>query len=83
MTFAPRVACNRPSSWVFVASDIRKALARRGHPDHHIEELLVNLRPIFEAVERARTHVEDEVVWALVAVAADRARRRANVEHVR
>lgn len=63
MTAAPKLACALPSQWPLVAADIRKALCRRGDPDHHIAELLENIAPIFRAVEQARKRVEDDVIW--------------------
>jgi len=68
-----------------VEADLRRALARAGKSDEVIAATLSELSRVFAAVERARGGVDDELVWALLAVQADRARRRARpiARHVR
>jgi hypothetical protein len=63
------------SSWPTVESDLRRALLAAGRPPPVVDRVLTDLQPVFTAVERARGRVEDELIFALLAVAADRARR--------
>ncbi len=65
------------SDWPRIEADLRRALLRAGHSAAAVNEMLAALQPAFAAIERARGKVEDELVWALVGVAADRARRHA------
>jgi len=63
------------STWRTIAVDLRRALAAAGRPAWAVEATVAELAPIFTAVERARGRVDDAVVFAALAVAADRARR--------
>jgi hypothetical protein len=66
------------SSWPYVADDLRKAMLRPGRSPAVVDRILDDFRPVFAAVKRARGRVEDELASALLAVAADRARRNAH-----
>jgi len=66
-----------PSSWSAVADDLGRAMAARGATAGAVDRVLADLAPVYLAVERARVTVEPELVFALLAVAADRARRKA------
>jgi ribosome-binding protein aMBF1 (putative translation factor) len=57
------------SSW---ADTIRRKARSLGWPDARTAEMLGDVEPLFRAVERARARVDDEVVWAFVALAAER-----------
>ena len=65
------------SAWGAVEVDLRRALAASGRPAAVVDQILEDLRPVFLSVERARLLVEPELVFALLDVAVDRARRRA------
>ncbi|HUZ74765.1 MAG TPA: hypothetical protein VMU87_17405 [Stellaceae bacterium] len=54
---------------------MRQAARAAGCSDAWTESTVAALRPAFEAIERARGKVEAELAWALLAIAADRARR--------
>ena len=74
-------ALKRPaSSWPRVEADLRRTLVAAGQTPAASDRVLSDLAPVYLAVERARVSVELELVWALVGVAADRARRRAQNE---
>ena len=60
-----------------ISSDLRRALLRAGRHQAAVDRTLAAIEPVFAALERARGKVEDELAWALVAMEADRARRRA------
>jgi hypothetical protein len=64
-----------PDTWPAIAADLRRALAAAGRPAWVVEATVANLAPVFAAVERARTSVDDATVFALLSLAADRARR--------
>jgi hypothetical protein len=64
-------------TWAPIAADLRRALEQRGHYAHEIDATLDALAPVVAAVERAGTVVDEAAAWALLAVAADRQRRRA------
>jgi len=70
------------ASWPAVEADLRQALAARGHQASVVDRVLADLRPVYVAVERARLRVEPELVFALLGVAVDRARRRARHERI-
>lgn len=65
------------SAWPAVAADLRRAMLQAGRSESQIAAFLEALRPVVVAVERAGTKVDNEIVWALLAVEADRQRRRA------
>ena len=48
-----------------------------------VDSTLTDLSIVWAAVERARGRLDDDLVWALLLVAADRARRRAQHERGR
>jgi hypothetical protein len=48
-----------------------------------IARVLASLAPVYRAVEQARVTVEPELIYSLLAVAADKARRRAQAERTR
>jgi hypothetical protein len=66
-----------PSAWPAVERDLRRALAASGRPPSVVDRVVADLAPVFIAVERARGRIDDELTFALLAVAADRQRRRA------
>jgi hypothetical protein len=59
-----------------------RAMLRAGKAEREIAPMLDALRPVVLAVERAGTKVDDELAWALLAVEADRLRRRARMARV-
>ncbi|HWE72956.1 MAG TPA: hypothetical protein VG328_07340 [Stellaceae bacterium] len=65
------------TAWADIESDLRKALLRAGRCETVVDAMLNELNRAFVAIERVRGKVDDELVWALVAVQADRYRRRA------
>lgn len=65
------------SAWPAVAADLRRTLLRAGRSERVVDAMLDELAHAFMAIERARGKVDDELVWALVAMQADRYRRRA------
>jgi hypothetical protein len=71
------------SDWPSVENDLRRALLASGKPCPVVDRILADLAPVFAVVERTRGAVDSELVWALVCVAADRARRRAQHERSR
>jgi hypothetical protein len=71
------------SAWPSVEADLRRAMLRAGKSEREIVTILAALRPVVLAVERAGTVVDDELAWALLAVEADRLRRRAQQARVR
>jgi hypothetical protein len=66
------------SDWPHVETDLRRALLASGRSASVVDRTLAAIAPIFAALERARGKVEDELAWALVAMEADRTRRRAH-----
>ena len=65
-------------AWPAVEADLRRCLLRAGRSEAAADAMLAALAPAFAAIERARGKVDDGLVWALVAMQADRARRRAS-----
>jgi hypothetical protein len=63
------------TGWPAVERDVRRALAAAGHGAAAVDRVVADLAPAYRAVERAHVKVDPALVWALVAVAADRARR--------
>jgi hypothetical protein len=58
-------------------ADLRRAMLRAGKAERMIVTMLVALRPVVLAVERAGTKVDSDIAWALLAVEANRRRRGA------
>ena len=58
-------------TWPVVASDLRGTLLRSGVSEAVVERVFAAVAPAVVAIERERGVVEDELLWALVAVAAD------------
>jgi hypothetical protein len=56
-------------------------MTQAGRRESEIAAYLAALEPVVRAVERAGTRIDAEIAWALLAVEADRQRRRA--QHVR
>ncbi len=69
----------RPS----IEADLRRAMLQAGRSEREIAGVLEALSPVVAAVERASTKVDADVAWALLAVAADHRRRRAQVSQGR
>jgi hypothetical protein len=67
----------RTSDWPILESDLRRALVAAGHPAGVIDRMISDLCPVVLAVERCRKTIDAQIVWALLGVCADRARRRA------
>lgn len=65
------------SAWPEVAVDPRRAIIRAGRSAAFSNRVLRDLEPVWTAVEKSRGKVEDDLCWALLCVAAERARRRA------
>ena len=65
------------TTWIDIASDLRKAMIAAGMTEHVIATTLTALEPVARAIERAGTKIDIELAWALLAVQADRQRRRA------
>jgi hypothetical protein len=61
---------------------LRRALLASGRSPPVVDHVLADLAPVFAAVERARGCVDDELAFALLGVAADRARRRAHNQRI-
>lgn len=68
--------------WLTISRDLRRALVASGRPVLVVEDILADLAPVWIAVERTRITVDEELTWALLGVAADRARRRAHEHRV-
>ncbi|MGH7012557.1 MAG: hypothetical protein ACREEL_00105 [Stellaceae bacterium] len=66
-----------PSAWPAVVADLSRALSQSGRRENEIAAFIDALRPVVTAVERAGTRIDAEIAWALLAVEADRQRRRA------
>ena len=75
----------RPAlSWGRVETDLRRAMQARGISAPAIDATMIELAPIFLSIETARVHgIDSELCWALVGIAADKARRRAQAERSR
>jgi hypothetical protein len=58
-------------------SDLRQVLISAGCNEAAVDRVLGELDPVAAAIERTRGHVDIELAWALIGVAADQARRRA------
>jgi hypothetical protein len=71
------------SQWPCIERDIARAMLARGVAAGAVDRVLADLAPVYRAVERARITVEPELVFALLSVAADRARRRATIARTR
>jgi len=65
------------SAWPAIEHDLRRALRNAGRCEATIDRMLAELSRAFAALERVRGKVDDELLWALVALQADRYRRRA------
>ena len=70
------------TAWAAVEADLRRALLASGRVASVVDRVLADLAPVFLAVEHARGHVDSELVFALLGVAADRARRRAQHQRI-
>ena len=64
------------NTWPMIEADLRRAMLARAIGEAAIARVLADLAPVYRAVERAHLSVEPELVYSLLAVAADRARRR-------
>jgi hypothetical protein len=64
------------NAWVEIEADLRKAMIAAGKDQREIDATLDALKPIVLAVEKAGTKVDADIAWCLLAVEADRQRRR-------
>jgi hypothetical protein len=63
------------STWPAIEADLRRELLQAGRCEIEIDNMLAALAPVVLAVERAGTHVDSDIAWALLAVETDRRRR--------
>ena len=62
--------------WHSVEPDLRRALIQAGRHEATVNNMLAVLRAAVEAIERARFRVNDDLLWALLAMQAERYRRQ-------
>jgi len=65
------------TAWPAAQAELRHALLRADVPAAMVDRALRGIGPAFAALERERGAVEPDLLWALIAVQADRVRRSA------